>query len=77
MQVLLCCRVEAPHVAVHGVTSVHVLQVQVPRSVVVGCVVVVGVVVVVPAMVVVVAGQAVTLISSRKSEFPPALQRLV
>ena len=76
MQVLLCCRVEAPHVAVHGVISVHVLQVQVLRVVVVGCVVVVGVVVV-PAMVVVVAGQAVTLISSRKSEFPPALQRLV
>ena len=76
MQVLLCCRVEAPHVAVHGVTSVHVLQVQVPRVVVVGCVVVVGVVVV-PAMVVVVAGQAVTLISSRKSAFPPSLQRLV
>ena len=61
----------------HGVTSVHVLHVQVPCGVVVGCVVVVGVVVVVPAAVVVVAGQAVTLISSRKSEFPPALQRLV
>ena len=68
MQVLLCCRVEAPHVAVHGVTSVHGLQVQVLRGVVVICVVV---------AVVAAAEQAVTLISSRKSAFPAFLQRLV
>ena len=76
MQILLCCRVEAPHVAVHGVALVHALQVQVLRVVVVGRVVVVVVRVVV-AGVVPVDGQAVTLISRRKSVFPAALQRLV
>ena len=75
MQVLRCCRVEAPHVAVHGVALVHALQVQVLRVVVAGRVVVVVPVVV--AVVVPVAGQAVTLISRRKSVFPAALQRLV
>ena len=74
MQVLLCCLVEAPHVAVHGVTLYHGLQIQVLRGVVVGRVVVVVRVVVAVAAA---AGQAVTLISSRKSEFPPTLQRLV
>ena len=59
----------------HGVALVHALQVQVLRVVVAGRVVVVVPVVV--AVVVPVAGQAVTLISRRKSVFPAALQRLV